>query len=40
MLTNYEVGFWVISTIGLAYGMFNMLRQYNINERRRMFGHD
>lgn len=40
MLTNAEVGFWVMSTIAVVYGMFSMIRQYNIEERRRIFGHD
>jgi len=38
--TNYEMIFWAMSVIGTICTTLVTIRNYNINERIRVFGHD
>ena len=38
--TMYEMIFWTMSAIGTICTTLVMIRNYNINERVRIFGHE
>ena len=40
MATTYELVFWMMSTIGTITAMLIAIRNYNISERIRVFGHE
>ena len=40
MATTYELVFWMMSTIGTIGAGLMAIRNYNINERIRIFGHE